>query len=109
MPFAAALATGPDPIAAAGELCAAVRGRSAGIPDLVFVFFSPHHLGAAADIGRAIRAALQLDGSACLAFAQLHTWERCTRQFIGHLAPLAPRTFPARARGSAAVPGLRKG
>jgi len=61
------------------------------------------------DLGRAITGALKLDGSACLAFAQMHTWERCTRQFIGHLAQLAPRTFLGRARGGAAVPGLRKG
>jgi small ligand-binding sensory domain FIST len=58
MPFAAALATGPDTIAAAAELCDAVRGHSAGAPDLVYVFFSPHHAGAAAELGRAIREGL---------------------------------------------------
>ena len=58
MPFAAALATGPDAVAAAGDLCAAVRGRSTGAPDLAFVFFSPHHISAAADLGRIIREGL---------------------------------------------------
>ena len=54
MPFAAAIATGPDLAAAVGELCEAVRGRSAAAPDLVFAFFSPHHAGDAEALGRAI-------------------------------------------------------
>jgi small ligand-binding sensory domain FIST len=63
MPFAAALVTGPDTLAAAGELCGAVRGRSAAPPDLVFVFFSPHHAAACQSLGRAIRDEL---GPRCL-------------------------------------------
>ncbi len=42
-----------------------------------------------ADLATAIHGALQLDSSACLSFAQGHSWERCTRQFIGHLALMA--------------------
>ncbi len=58
MPFAAALATGADPAAVGVELCGAVRGRSAAPPDLVFVFFSPHHAETAAALGRAVREGL---------------------------------------------------
>jgi glycosyltransferase involved in cell wall biosynthesis len=56
------------------------------------------------DLPRAIRGALQLDPQQCLAFAQLHTWERCTRQFLGHLAiateHAAPATRPSSRRPS---------
>jgi glycosyltransferase involved in cell wall biosynthesis len=56
------------------------------------------------DLPRAIRGALQLDPQQCLAFAQLHTWERCTRQFLGHLAiateHAAPATRPSARRPS---------
>jgi glycosyltransferase involved in cell wall biosynthesis len=54
------------------------------------------------DLSQAIRGALQLDPQQCLAFAQLHTWERCTRQFLGHLAVATERLAPA-ARKSASV------
>jgi len=47
------------------------------------------------DLSQAIRGALQLDRRQCLAFAQLHTWERCTRQFLGQLAVAAERSAPA--------------
>ena len=39
----------------------------------------------------AIRGALALDATGCRSFAQLQSWERCTRQFIGHLALIADR------------------
>jgi glycosyltransferase involved in cell wall biosynthesis len=39
------------------------------------------------DLEKAVCATLQLDPKACRAFAQLQSWERCTRQFIGHLTP----------------------
>jgi small ligand-binding sensory domain FIST len=58
MPFAAALAIGPDTIAAAAELCDAVGEQTGAAPDLVYVFFSPHHTGAAAELGRAVRQRL---------------------------------------------------
>jgi small ligand-binding sensory domain FIST len=58
MPFAAALATGPHTLAAAAELCAAVRDRGTGSPDLAFVFFSAHHAAASRELGRALRDAL---------------------------------------------------
>ena len=48
----------------------------------------------------AIRGALQIDSELCRAFAQLHTWERCTRQFLGHLAVLTERAASARRRGA---------
>jgi glycosyltransferase involved in cell wall biosynthesis len=48
----------------------------------------------------AIRGALELDTPACRAFAQLHTWERCTRQFVGHLAALSDRQTHARSRNA---------
>ncbi|HEY5020019.1 MAG TPA: glycosyltransferase family 1 protein, partial [Steroidobacteraceae bacterium] len=37
------------------------------------------------DLDAAIHGALAIDSAPCRAFAQLHTWERCTRQFVGHL------------------------
>jgi glycosyltransferase involved in cell wall biosynthesis len=50
------------------------------------------------DLQTAIRGALQLDPAQCRAFAQMQSWERCTRQFIGHLVPAADGLAPARAR-----------
>jgi glycosyltransferase involved in cell wall biosynthesis len=47
------------------------------------------------DLPQAIRGALQLDPQQCRAFAQLYTWERCTRQFLGHLAVIAERPASA--------------
>ncbi|HEY6451531.1 MAG TPA: glycosyltransferase family 1 protein [Steroidobacteraceae bacterium] len=41
------------------------------------------------DLAAAIRGAIELDPAPCRAFAQTHTWERCTRAFIGHLASTA--------------------
>jgi glycosyltransferase involved in cell wall biosynthesis len=43
------------------------------------------------DLAAAIRAALALETTQCRAFAQLQSWERCTRQFIDHLAVIAER------------------
>jgi glycosyltransferase involved in cell wall biosynthesis len=51
-------------------------------------------------LATAIRAAIGIDAAPCRAFAQLHTWERCTRQFVGHLAVSAERQAPARSRGA---------
>jgi glycosyltransferase involved in cell wall biosynthesis len=48
----------------------------------------------------AIRGALELESAPCQAFAQLHTWERCTRQFVGHLAALTERQAHARRRNA---------
>lgn len=65
------------------------------------------------NLGEAIRGALALDPTPCLAFAQLHTWERCTRQFVGHLAPMTERVPAARAhgndKGSAKLVSAKKG
>jgi glycosyltransferase involved in cell wall biosynthesis len=57
---------------------------------------------------KAIEGALQLDAAPCRAFAQLHSWERCTRQFLGHLAALSEHPAPARSakRARAAVAEL---
>jgi len=51
-----------------------------------------------ADLALAIRGALQIESDPCRSLAQLHTWERCTRQFIGHLVVHAERPAAARAR-----------
>jgi glycosyltransferase involved in cell wall biosynthesis len=64
------------------------------------------------DLGVAVKRALELDSAQCLAFAQLQSWERCTRQFIGHLAPALERQALQRARTQeqgAAVAQLKKG
>jgi small ligand-binding sensory domain FIST len=58
MPFAAALVTGSDAVTAANELCTVVRERSTAPPDLVFVFFSAHHLKNIAALGQGIRSGL---------------------------------------------------
>ena len=52
----------------------------------------------------AIRGALQLDSASCRAFAQLHTWERSTRQFLGHLAVLHERAALAHKRAAKRAP-----
>jgi glycosyltransferase involved in cell wall biosynthesis len=39
------------------------------------------------DLKVAIEAALRLEPDACRSFALMQSWERCTRQFLGHLAP----------------------
>ena len=61
----------------------------------------------------AIRSALKLDPKECRAFAQMQSWERCTRQFIGHLVPAVERAALTRLRaqeqGAAAVAQLKKG
>jgi glycosyltransferase involved in cell wall biosynthesis len=61
-----------------------------------------------AELQSAIRAALTLAAAPCRAFAQLHTWERCTRQFVGHLALIAERQALtlARVRGSEQAKGV---
>jgi hypothetical protein len=41
------------------------------------------------DLAVAIEAALRLEPDACRSFALMQSWERCTRQFLGHLAPIA--------------------
>ena len=58
------------------------------------------------DLSQAIRGALQLDPEQCRAHAQLHTWERCTRQFLGHLAVAAERPAPV-VRITTALPARR--
>jgi glycosyltransferase involved in cell wall biosynthesis len=57
------------------------------------------------DLAQAIRGALQLDPQHCLAFAQLHTWERCTRQFLGYLASAAERPVPATRKSASPASG----
>jgi glycosyltransferase involved in cell wall biosynthesis len=50
------------------------------------------------DLQAAIRGALRLDPAQCRAFAQMQSWERCTRQFIGHLVPAREGTAQPRSR-----------
>jgi glycosyltransferase involved in cell wall biosynthesis len=57
------------------------------------------------DLSQAIRGALQLDPQQCRGYAQLHTWERCTRQFLGHLAVAAERQLSATRMTTALPPG----
>jgi small ligand-binding sensory domain FIST len=59
MPFAAALSTAPDTTLALEEVCASVRERFTGTPDLLLAFFSPHHAAAAEVIGATLRERLQ--------------------------------------------------
>ncbi|HWW21271.1 MAG TPA: glycosyltransferase family 1 protein [Steroidobacteraceae bacterium] len=64
------------------------------------------------DLASAVQRALRLDTKQCRAFAQLQSWERCTRQFIGHLAPACERPALQRLRAQdqgAAVAQLKKG
>jgi len=65
-----------------------------------------------ADLETAIHGALQLEASDCRSFAQMQSWERCTRQFLGHLALAVERNASQRSRvqeQSAAVAQLKKG
>jgi small ligand-binding sensory domain FIST len=50
MPFVSALSKAPRTARAVEEACANVRSALTGPPDLACVFFSPHHLEAAAEI-----------------------------------------------------------
>jgi small ligand-binding sensory domain FIST len=43
MPFAAAMSTNADTVAALDEVSDRLRGQIAGDPDLAFLFFTPHH------------------------------------------------------------------
>ncbi len=43
-----------------------------------------------ADLGRAIAGALGKSPEACRALALEYSWEACTRQFLGNLAPITP-------------------
>jgi glycosyltransferase involved in cell wall biosynthesis len=52
-----------------------------------------------ADLRAAINGALALRADECRAFAQMQSWERCTRQFIGHLAVAVERPTGQRSRG----------
>ena len=64
------------------------------------------------DLANAVQRALQLDASQCRSFAQLQSWERCTRQFIGHLALAGERPALQRPRAQdqgAALAQLKKG
>lgn len=64
------------------------------------------------DLARAVQGALQLDAAECRAFAQLQSWERCTRQFIGHLALAGERASlqrPSAQEQSTAMAQLEKG
>ena len=65
------------------------------------------------DLQTAIRAALKLDPKECRAFAQMQSWERCTRQFIGYLVPAVERAALTRTRAqeknAGAVAQLKKG
>src|SRR4051794_2447123 len=56
MPFAAALSTAPEAAQALEEVCE--RARVEGTPDLAVLFFSPHHLEAAAVLARGLRERL---------------------------------------------------
>lgn len=59
MPFAAALSTLADTARALDEVCAAALADFAGRPDLVLLFFSPHHAAAAAELARRTEERLQ--------------------------------------------------
>src|SRR5262249_15578853 len=58
MPFTAALSPAPQAGQALAEVCAEARPQLDGTPDLAVVFFSPHHLKAAGEIGRGVRREL---------------------------------------------------
>jgi small ligand-binding sensory domain FIST len=58
MPFAAALSTIPHTTRALDEVCAAVQSALSGAPDLAFLFFSPHHGGAAEQLVQTIQSRL---------------------------------------------------
>jgi small ligand-binding sensory domain FIST len=54
MPFFVAASTAPETADAVAEVVAKARANSPEKPDLALVFFSPHHAGSAAVIGRAL-------------------------------------------------------
>ena len=58
MPFAAALSTAAETAAAARQVCDATRAGLDGRPDLAVLFFSPHHVVAAAGLAAAVREGL---------------------------------------------------
>jgi len=58
MPFAAALSLLPQTAKAVAEVCAKVSASLGGPPDLVLAFFSPHHLGFAPALARAVQQQL---------------------------------------------------
>jgi small ligand-binding sensory domain FIST len=58
MPFAAALATGPDAVAAAEEASALILQGASTNPDLVFAFFSPQYATDAEAVSSALRGRL---------------------------------------------------
>jgi glycosyltransferase involved in cell wall biosynthesis len=47
------------------------------------------------DLLVAINAALKLNAADCRSYAQMQSWERCTRQFLAHLAPIGRGADPA--------------
>lgn len=59
MPFAAALSQAPQAVRAVSEVCRQLQSQLAGSPQLALVFFSQHHLAAAANLADGIQAALQ--------------------------------------------------
>jgi small ligand-binding sensory domain FIST len=59
MPFFATLSTAPQAADAIAEVVARARADSPEKPDLALVFFSPHHAGDAAVIGRALHKQLE--------------------------------------------------
>src|ERR1700722_16582782 len=63
MPFSAALSTSPKTGEAAEDVCARALADLGGRPDLTFVFFSPHHTAAAAEMATRLQSAL---GARCL-------------------------------------------
>jgi small ligand-binding sensory domain FIST len=59
MPFAASLSTIAHTTRALEEVCAGVRATLQGVPDLTFLFFSPHHAGAAEQLVQTIQDRLK--------------------------------------------------
>src|SRR5437588_3951677 len=55
MPFTAALSVAPQSKQAVDEVCARARAGLDGRADLAVLFFSPHHLGEAELLGRAVQ------------------------------------------------------
>jgi glycosyltransferase involved in cell wall biosynthesis len=82
-----------------------LEAMACGVPVAAFPVQGPldvvrHGVTGVLDVNleSAIRGALALEATQCRGFAQLQSWERCTRQFIGHLAVIAERqTLRARA------------
>src|SRR5262249_40226213 len=52
MPYAAALSTTRETLRALDEVCTGALEDLQATPDLALIFFSPHHLGAAATLAR---------------------------------------------------------